>query len=424
MAKWGPGATAAYAGRACPPPHGPRSRRSPPARSCSARQRRCSSWRSSPPGCWPPTSASRSRPTRPSSASSWPASPSGRGRAGAWPTARLRVACSGPELIAGGLLAMATLPVVRLLGEAAEDGGAADLALLGLLGFFPPAAVLSAVVPTVVKLQLGDLEETGAVVGRLSALSTLGALCGTFGTGFVLVAALPNAPIVLGVGGALVLAGVVVTARLRAAAAAGAGALLLAERRHRRRQPVRRRERVLLRAGHRRSRAPGRPGAGARRPAPLLRGPRRPAASRVPLRAADRRRRRDAAAPRAARRRCTSAAAASPLPRYVEARRPGSRNVVLEVDREVVALARREARAAHGARAARARGRRAGVAARRARPRVRRRGGRRVRRAGRALAPDHPRVRRRRPPRAAPGGHLRRQPPRRAAAARSRGPRR
>ncbi len=101
----------------------------------------------------------------------------------------------GPELIAGGLLAMATLPVVRLLGEAGEDGGTADLALLGLLGFFPPAAVLSAVVPTVVKLQLGDLGETGAVVGRLSALSTLGALFGTFATGFVLVAALPNAPI-------------------------------------------------------------------------------------------------------------------------------------------------------------------------------------------------------------------------------------
>ena len=93
---------------------------------------------------------------------------------------------------------MATLPVVRLLGDATDGSGAADLVFVGLLAFFPPAAVLSAVVPTVVKLQLGDLAETGAVVGRLSALSTLGALCGTFGTGFVLVAALPNAPIVLG----------------------------------------------------------------------------------------------------------------------------------------------------------------------------------------------------------------------------------
>ena len=56
-------------------------------------------------------------------------------------------------LVAGGLLAMATLPVVRLLGEATDGSGAGDLP--GLLAFFPPAAVLSAVVPTVVKLQLG-----------------------------------------------------------------------------------------------------------------------------------------------------------------------------------------------------------------------------------------------------------------------------
>jgi spermidine synthase len=88
--------------------------------------------------------------------------------------------------------------------------------------------VLSAVVPTVVKLQLGDLAQTGAVVGRLSALGTLGALCGTFGTGFILVAALPNAPIVLGVGGALTLAGVLLTARPRVGAAATAAALALA----------------------------------------------------------------------------------------------------------------------------------------------------------------------------------------------------
>jgi spermidine synthase len=133
----------------------------------------------------------------------------------------------GPQLVLGGLLAMATLPVVRLLGDATDGSGAADLVFLGLLAFFPPAAVLSAVVPTVVKLQLGDLEQTGAVVGRLSALSTLGALCGTFGTGFVLVAALPNAPIVLGVGGALTLAGVVLTARAGAGAAAAVGAVVL-----------------------------------------------------------------------------------------------------------------------------------------------------------------------------------------------------
>ena len=51
--------------------------------------------------------------------------------------------------------------------------------------------VLSAVTPVVVKLQLGDLGATGAVVGRLSAWATAGALAGTFSTGFILVPLLP-----------------------------------------------------------------------------------------------------------------------------------------------------------------------------------------------------------------------------------------
>ena len=67
--------------------------------------------------------------------------------------------------------------------------------------------MLSAVVPTVVKLQLGDLAETGAVVGRLSAWATAGALAGTFCTGFVLVPLLPVRATVIGLGALLVLGG-------------------------------------------------------------------------------------------------------------------------------------------------------------------------------------------------------------------------
>jgi spermidine synthase len=59
----------------------------------------------------------------------------------------------------------------------------------------------------VVKLQLASLDETGQVVGWLSALSTAGAIFGTFVTGFILVAALPSRPVVLAVGVALVLTG-------------------------------------------------------------------------------------------------------------------------------------------------------------------------------------------------------------------------
>jgi SAM-dependent methyltransferase len=66
----------------------------------------------------------------------------------------------------------------------------------------------------VAKLRLESLDETGAVVGGLSAAGTAGALAGTFLTGFVLVAALPSRPVVLAVGGALVVAGIVTHLRL------------------------------------------------------------------------------------------------------------------------------------------------------------------------------------------------------------------
>ena len=60
--------------------------------------------------------------------------------------------------------------------------------------------MLSAVTPTVARVQLRDLATTGAVVGRLSAWATAGALVGTFATGFVIVPLLPTdvAVVVLG----------------------------------------------------------------------------------------------------------------------------------------------------------------------------------------------------------------------------------
>src|SRR4051794_41848082 len=80
----------------------------------------------------------------------------------------------------------------------------------------------------VVKARLASLDETGAVVGRLSGLGTLGAIVGTFVTGFLLVEAFPTSAVVLAVGAVLVAAGVVLTVRVRgrrAVAAPLAGAL-------------------------------------------------------------------------------------------------------------------------------------------------------------------------------------------------------
>ncbi len=132
-------------------------------------------------------------------------------------------------LAAGGVLAMLTVPVVRGLGTALRDGGDAAAFLVTLIALFPSAAVLSAVTPTVARMQLRDLAQTGSVVGRLSAFATTGALVGTFVTGFVIVPLMPTDVAVLIVGGVLVALGVAVGASpLLAVGAVALGALTLA----------------------------------------------------------------------------------------------------------------------------------------------------------------------------------------------------
>ena len=136
-------------------------------------------------------------------------------------------------LTTGGLLALATVPLVRLCGEAFESSGQAGALAIAVFALLPPATVLSAVTPVVVKLQLGDLAASGTVVGRLSAWATAGALAGTFCTGFVLVPLLPVRATVIGLGALLVLGGIAVATAFRAfsggaLAAAAGGAVLLA----------------------------------------------------------------------------------------------------------------------------------------------------------------------------------------------------
>jgi spermidine synthase len=113
----------------------------------------------------------------------------------------------GPLLVAGGLTATAAPLLVDLIGPAASTG-ALSIVGLTLIGFFAPAAILSAIPPIVVKIRLASLQETGTVVGSYSAIGTAGALFGTFVTGFILIAAFPTRPIVIVVGVVLVALGV------------------------------------------------------------------------------------------------------------------------------------------------------------------------------------------------------------------------
>ena len=129
-------------------------------------------------------------------------------------------------LAAGGALAIATVPIARGLGSALQDDATAAATLIAAAALFPPAAVLSAVTPTVARVQLRDLSTTGTVVGRLSAWATAGGLVGTFATGFVIVPLLPTDVAVVAVGVVLVVLGLVV-ARTGAALAAGAAAVVM-----------------------------------------------------------------------------------------------------------------------------------------------------------------------------------------------------
>jgi spermidine synthase len=130
-------------------------------------------------------------------------------------------------LIAGGLLTLLTVPAVRWLGPTARGEG--DLAALGVavVALVPAAAALSAVSPAIAHLQLHNLRLSGTVVGRLSAWGTAGALIGTFGTGFLLVPLLSVSTSVILVGAALVAVGVVLGAWSRLMSIVGiAGAAL------------------------------------------------------------------------------------------------------------------------------------------------------------------------------------------------------
>jgi len=131
-------------------------------------------------------------------------------------------------LITGGILTLLTVPVVRWLGPGARGEG--ELAALGItvIALVPAAAALSAVSPAIAHLQLHNLQVSGTVVGRLSAWGTAGALAGTFGTGFVLVPLLPVSTAVIVIGTILVLTGIALGVWKKMVSLLGVAGLLLA----------------------------------------------------------------------------------------------------------------------------------------------------------------------------------------------------
>lgn len=136
-------------------------------------------------------------------------------------------------LVLGGAAAVAAVPIIRVVGPAADGASPPTIVFLALTAFFLPSVLLSSVTPMVVKLQLHTVAHTGEVVGRLSALGTAGSLLGVFGTGFLLIAEFPTTPVVIVLGALLVAIGAALWWRFRSIAdrqvvAAGALALVAA----------------------------------------------------------------------------------------------------------------------------------------------------------------------------------------------------
>lgn len=121
----------------------------------------------------------------------------------------------GPAFILGGSSAIAAVPIVGAIGGAGLGDGLGAIVVLATTGFVIPAAVLSAIGPMLVRGTLTDVASSGSIVGRLSAIGTVGAITGTFLTGFVLLGLIPTRVLIVSVGFGLVVVGTVLAAWLR-----------------------------------------------------------------------------------------------------------------------------------------------------------------------------------------------------------------
>ncbi|MFI8192254.1 fused MFS/spermidine synthase [Streptomyces sp. NPDC085946] len=117
----------------------------------------------------------------------------------------------GPSLGVSGAVVALTPATLRTVAEWAP----AMLLLVASATILVPGALLSAVTPVVTKMRLTSLAETGTVVGRLSGVSTVGAIFGTVLTGFVLVSRLSVTGILVGLGALLVAGSALVERRTR-----------------------------------------------------------------------------------------------------------------------------------------------------------------------------------------------------------------
>ncbi len=96
----------------------------------------------------------------------------------------------GVLFLLSSILTLTILPLTAIFSGVAQDLPVHlmfKILFFTTVVFFLPSVFMGTITPVVVKLTLEDLDRTGNVVGRIYAVSTVGAIAGTFATGFFLV---------------------------------------------------------------------------------------------------------------------------------------------------------------------------------------------------------------------------------------------
>jgi spermidine synthase len=110
-------------------------------------------------------------------------------------------------LLLSGLTALLIIPLTNLVASYRfQVSLMLRIFIVTTIIFFLPGCVLGTISPVVVRLTLKNLDKAGNVIGKIYALSTLGAIIGTFVTGFFLISWMGTRTIIFSMGVILLLA--------------------------------------------------------------------------------------------------------------------------------------------------------------------------------------------------------------------------
>ena len=110
-------------------------------------------------------------------------------------------------LLLSGIAALTIIPLTNLVASYRFNLPLmVRIFIVTMVIFFLPGCILGTISPVVVRLTLKNLDSAGNVIGKIYAVSTLGAIIGTFATGFLLISWMGTRSIILTMGIILILA--------------------------------------------------------------------------------------------------------------------------------------------------------------------------------------------------------------------------